>query len=60
VVHPAQVPVGSQALAAQALANGGQPPAVHQKEPEPVPVARPPRTVNFDDNDDLDVPDFLK
>jgi cell division protein FtsZ len=34
-------------------------------EPEPVrqvqePVARPPRTVTFDDNDDLDVPDFLK
>ena len=24
------------------------------------PVARPPRTVTFDDNDDLDVPDFLK
>jgi cell division protein FtsZ len=33
--------------------------------PEPVrteqePTARPPRTVTFDDSDDLDVPDFLK
>jgi len=24
------------------------------------PVTVPPRTVTFDDNDDLDVPDFLK
>ena len=24
------------------------------------PVARPPRSVGFDDGDDLDVPDFLK
>jgi len=24
------------------------------------PVNRPPRTVTFDDSDDLDVPDFLK
>jgi hypothetical protein len=28
--------------------------------PVPVAVARPPRTVTFDDSDDLDVPDFLK
>jgi cell division protein FtsZ len=61
-VHPAQVPVGAAVPAAQAPANGGQSPAVHQqaREPVPVPVARPPRTVTFDDNDDLDVPDFLK
>ena len=68
--HPAQVPVGSQtppavvtpsangSAPAQASGNGSQPPASHQGEP--VAVARPPRTVTFDDNDDLDVPDFLK
>ena len=36
----------------------GQPaaqPAQHQE-----PAARPPRTVTFDEGDDLDVPDFLK
>ncbi len=47
-----------------------QPQPVQQRQqpqhaPEPArqqqePVARPPRTVTFDDNDDLDVPDFLK
>ena len=41
-----------------------QPQAEPQHAPEPArqqePVARPPRTVTFDDNDDLDVPDFLK
>jgi len=41
-----------------------QPQAEPQPAPEPArqqePVARPPRTVTFDDNDDLDVPDFLK
>jgi cell division protein FtsZ len=41
-----------------------QPQAEPQQAPEPArqqePVARPPRTVTFDDNDDLDVPDFLK
>ena len=61
---PAQVPVGTQTPAAQASANGSQPPAAHPQAQEPVPVpvsvARPPRTVTFDDNDDLDVPDFLK
>jgi cell division protein FtsZ len=68
--HPAQVPLGSQTppavstpaahapAPAQAAGNGSQPPATHQAEP--VAVARPPRTVTFDDNDDLDVPDFLK
>ena len=61
-VHPAQVPVGTATPAAQTPANGGQPPAVHHQAQEPVPVAvaRPPRTVTFDDSDDLDVPDFLK
>jgi len=63
-VHPAQTPVGTQAPAGQAPANGGQSPVVHPQPQEPVPVpvavARPPRTVTFDDNDDLDVPDFLK
>jgi cell division protein FtsZ len=71
-VHPAQSPVGTAGAAAggtpngQASANGGQSPATHQQVQEPVPVpvpvaaARPPRTVTFDDNDDLDVPDFLK
>jgi len=61
-VHPAQVPTGTAAPAAQAPANGAQPSAVHQQAQEPVPVAvaRPPRTVTFDDSDDLDVPDFLK
>jgi cell division protein FtsZ len=43
-----------------------QPQAEPQQAPAPEParqqepVARPPRTVTFDDNDDLDVPDFLK
>jgi len=61
-VHQAQVPAGTATPAAQAPVNGGQHPAVHQQAPEPVPVAvaRPPRTVTFDDSDDLDVPDFLK
>jgi cell division protein FtsZ len=60
-VHSAAMPVGPQAPAGQA-GNGGQSAPVHPQpqEPVPVPVARPPRTVTFDDNDDLDVPDFLK
>ena len=37
---------------------------VQARQPEPVrqpqPVSRPPRTVTFDEGDDLDVPDFLK
>jgi cell division protein FtsZ len=37
-------------------APAGQPAQHQQQEP----VARPPRTVTFDDADDLDVPDFLK
>jgi cell division protein FtsZ len=60
-VHRVQVPVGAQTPAAQAPANGGQHATVPQQGHEPaVAVARPPRTVTFDDGDDLDVPDFLK
>jgi len=63
-VFPAHVSVGSQVVTPQSSANGDQPPAAHQAGSEPVPVpaavARPPRTVTFDDSDDLDVPDFLK
>ncbi|HEX7535636.1 MAG TPA: cell division protein FtsZ [Dermatophilaceae bacterium] len=68
---PVQTPVSTQAPAqapastpttpsAQPPAQNGQAPAVHQQEPVPVAVVRPPRTVTFDDSDDLDVPDFLK
>jgi cell division protein FtsZ len=62
VFHPVQVPGGTQTSAGQTPGNGAQPAVVHPQTPEPVAVAvaRPPRTVTFDDNDDLDVPDFLK
>ncbi|TQJ50297.1 cell division protein FtsZ [Phycicoccus sp. SLBN-51] len=40
-----------------APAPAGQPAPQHQQQE---PAARPPRTVTFDDADDLDVPDFLK
>jgi cell division protein FtsZ len=64
VIPPAQTQPDTQAPAGQPPANGAQPPAGHPQPPEPVPVpvavARPPRTLTFDDNDDLDVPDFLK
>jgi cell division protein FtsZ len=62
VFLPVPVPGGTQTPAGQTPGNGAQPPAVHPQPSEPVPVAmaRPPRTVIFDDNDDLDVPDFLK
>jgi cell division protein FtsZ len=59
-VHPGQIPAGTPAPAAQPPANSSQPAPIHTPEPVPVAVARPPRTVTFDDNDDLDVPDFLK
>jgi len=59
--QPVQPPAGSgqahggdHAPAEQAPAGGGQPATGTQ------PAAKPPRTVTFDDNDDLDVPDFLK
>jgi len=53
-----QVPVGSPPAPGQGLNGAGLPASA----PQPVlePVAKPPRTVTFDDNDDLDVPDFLK
>jgi cell division protein FtsZ len=62
VIPPGQTQPGTQAPGDQPPANGAQPPAGHPQPPEPVPVAvaRPPRTLTFDDNDDLDVPDFLK
>jgi cell division protein FtsZ len=62
VFNPVPVPGGTQTPAGQTPGNGAQPSAVHPQPSEPVPVAvaRPPRTVIFDDNDDLDVPDFLK
>jgi cell division protein FtsZ len=46
--QPAQAPVPAQG------AEHGQP------VPSGEPVTRPPRTVTFEDNDELDVPDFLK
>ena len=61
-VHVGQIPAGVATPAVHPQTNGAQPAPVHPPEPVPVPVAvaRPPRTVTFDDNDDLDVPDFLK
>jgi cell division protein FtsZ len=55
--RPSQGPNGQWPVA-QAPANGGQPSVAPHPEQEP--AARPPRTVTFDDSDDLDVPDFLK
>jgi cell division protein FtsZ len=52
------VPVGAQVSPAH-TPNGVAHPATapaHLQEP----LVKPPRTVTFDDNDDLDVPDFLK
>ena len=56
-IHPGQVPVGALPVPT-AHGNG----AVHNGVPlhPQEPVVKPPRTVTFDDNDDLDVPDFLK
>jgi cell division protein FtsZ len=61
-LYPGQPPAGTPVQPGQLQAAGSQPQPVHPPAPEPVPVAvaRPPRTVTFDDNDDLDVPDFLK
>jgi len=56
----AQAPQAAPAPAPQPSSNGAQSPAGQPQVPEPVAMARPPRTVTFDDNDDLDVPDFLK
>jgi cell division protein FtsZ len=57
-VRPSQASANGQPQAAPAPAGGGQPPAAPGQSQEP--AARPPRTVTFDDNEDLDVPDFLK
>jgi cell division protein FtsZ len=38
----------------------GQPAAAERPEPVGQTAGRPPRTVTFEDGDDLDVPDFLK
>jgi cell division protein FtsZ len=72
--QPAPQPVGGQPVSgnghagqhaqhAQQQAPAGQPAqqgqqGQHGQQQEP--VARPPRTVTFDDADELDVPDFLK
>ena len=53
-----QVSVGSQAVPAQGLNGASHPAAVPQQLHEP--LVKPPRTVTFDDSDELDVPDFLK
>jgi cell division protein FtsZ len=58
---PASTPAGTQSTGEQTPAGGTPPSGQPQPQvPVPVAVARPPRTVTFDDNDDLDVPDFLK
>src|SRR5471030_98650 len=60
--RPGQVPAGNgQATATQAPSGNGQATAT-QAPPQQTheQAARPPRTVTFDDPDDLDVPDFLK
>jgi cell division protein FtsZ len=57
-VRPTPAPANGQTPAAHVNPSGGQPPAAAQQTQDP--AARPPRTVTFDDNDDLDVPDFLK
>ena len=54
--QPQQQPAPQQPQPVQQQPQHAPEPARQQQEP----VARPPRTVTFDDNDDLDVPDFLK
>jgi cell division protein FtsZ len=64
--QPQPQPQQAQPQPQQAQPQPQQPqqPQPQSPAPEPArqqePVARPPRTVTFDDNDDLDVPDFLK
>jgi cell division protein FtsZ len=41
-------------------APAGEPAAPAERATSAEPAGRPPRTVTFDENDDLDVPDFLK
>jgi len=63
---PSQQPRTGQPHLDQPSDGPRQEEAVGQVSPEPVhppstpPTVVPPRTVTFDDNDDLDVPDFLK
>jgi len=57
-VRQSQAPADDQPPVAPVAAGGGAPPAVPDRTQEP--AARPPRTITFDDNEDLDVPDFLK
>ena len=61
--QPSQAPA-RQAPAAAPVREEGQVPTSQPDEVEPVaprePAGRPPRTVTFDEGDDLDVPDFLK
>ena len=57
-VRPTQMHAAGQPPAAHVPAGNGQSPAVPPQWQDP--AARPPRTVTFDDSDELDVPDFLK
>jgi cell division protein FtsZ len=61
--QPSQAPA-RQAPAAAPVREDGQVPTSQPDEVEPAaprePAGRPPRTVTFDEGDDLDVPDFLK
>ena len=66
-IHPGQVPVGALPVPTghdNGAPHNGAPHngALHNSVPlhPQEPVVKPPRTVTFDDNDDLDVPDFLK
>lgn len=52
--EPVRVPQQGQAQQPQ------QPAPEQQRPAQAQPVQRPPRTVTFDESDDLDVPDFLK
>ena len=61
--RPAQAPQQGQGQQGQGQPQQGQRPAQPPQQPEQgqtPPAQRPPRAVTFDDNDDLDVPDFLK
>ncbi|MEA2156435.1 MAG: hypothetical protein QOE11_2575, partial [Solirubrobacteraceae bacterium] len=50
----------SQAPAPMQQAQPQGQPSQQQRPPQPQPQPRPPRAIPFDDNEDLDVPDFLK
>jgi len=54
-----QQPVSGNGQAGQPV-HSGQPVQEGQHAHQQEPAARPPRTVTFDDADELDVPDFLK